>query len=97
MQSSMYLLIFIASIILILVIVFVAHYRKNSHTELYREGVRNENDGQYAQALQNYEDALSEIRKLKLDNKFGIKIALRIKILRTFLDYEKSFQTNRPA
>jgi hypothetical protein len=96
MLSSLYLFLLIISMILTLVIVFVAHYKKNSHTELYREGVRNENDGRYLLALQNYEDALSEIKKLKLDNKFGVKIAERIKILRTFIDYEKNSQAIRP-
>jgi hypothetical protein len=95
MSSSLYLLLFITSMILALVIVLIANYKKNSHAELYKEGVRNENDGHYMQALQNYEDALSEIKKLKLDNKFGAKIAQRIKILRTFVDNEKSFQIGR--
>jgi hypothetical protein len=57
--------------------------------------VRNENDGHYTIALQNYEDALHEIRKLRLDNKFGEKIADRIKILQTTIDYEKNFLNAR--
>jgi hypothetical protein len=93
MPSSIYILLLILLISVIVAIVLVARYKKTSHTELYREGVRNENDGRYKLALQNYEDALIEIKKLKLDNKFGVKIALRIKILRTFLEYETSFQT----
>jgi hypothetical protein len=73
----------------------IGHYKKTSHTELYKEGVRNENDGHYTIALQNYEDALSEVRKLKMDNKFGKKIAERIKILQTTVDYEKNFLNSR--
>jgi len=92
----MYLLLFITLIVIISIVILVANYKKNSHTELYREGVRNENDGRYVEALQNYEDALSEIRKLKLDNEFGAKISGRIKILRTFMDYENSFHANQP-
>ena len=92
----MYLFLFVTLIVLVFIIIFIANYKKNSHTELYREGVRNENDGRYIEALQNYEDALSEIRKLKLDNKFGAKISGRIKILRTFMDYENSFHANQP-
>ncbi len=93
MPSSIYILFLILLISVIVALGVVARYKKTSHTELYREGVRNENDGHYKLALQNYEDALIEIKKLKLDNKFGVKIALRVKILRTFLDYESSFQT----
>lgn len=92
----MYFFLFISLAVLIFIVIFIANYKKNSHTELYREGVRNENDGRYIQALQNYEDALNEIRKLNLDNKFGAKISGRIKILRTFIDYENSFHANKP-
>ncbi len=95
MSPLLYLLLFIALVIIVIVVVLIARYKKNSHTELYKEGVRNENDGQYSLALQNYEDALSEIRKLKVDNKFGDKISERIKMLRTLIDYES--QTGRPV
>ncbi len=91
MFSSVYLALFIIMVIIGSIIFFIAHYKKNSHTELYKEGVRNENDGRYTSALQNYEDALIEIRKLKLDNKFSEKIAQRIKVLQTTIDYEKNF------
>jgi hypothetical protein len=95
MSSSLYLLLFIMLIVLFFSIVLISYYKKNGHTELYREGARNENEGHYKLALQNYEDALTEIRKLKLDNKFGEKIVQRIKILRTLIDYEKNFETGR--
>jgi hypothetical protein len=91
MSSSQYLLLFISPVIFVLAIVLIVIFRKNGHTELYSEGLRNENDGRYYLALQNYEEALSEIRKLKLDNKFGDKITQRIKILRTTIDYEENF------
>ncbi|HXB43368.1 MAG TPA: hypothetical protein VNV85_04895 [Puia sp.] len=92
MPPPIYIFLVILLISVIIVFVLVARYKKTSHTELYRQGVRNENDGHYILALQNYSDALVEIKKLKLDNKFGVKIAMRVKILRTFLDYESSFQ-----
>ena len=95
MPYSLYLFSFIVLIILGLIIFLIAQYKKTSHTELYKEGVRNENDGHYTIALQNYEDALSEVRKLKMDNKFGKKIAERIKILQTTVDYEKNFLNSR--
>ena len=82
-------------IILIAVVIFIAFYKRNGHTELYSQGVRNENDGNYVLALRNYEDALREARKLKLGKKFGAKIAQRIKLLRTTIDYENNFQIGR--
>jgi hypothetical protein len=94
MPHSFYLFSFIVLIILSFTIFLIAHYKKIGHTELYKQGVRNENDGRYIIALQNYEDALSEVRKLKMDNKFEKKIAERIKILQTTVDYEKNFQNS---
>jgi uncharacterized membrane protein YqiK len=92
-----FLLIILALIILILVAVFFTLYKENSPTALYNEGVQNENEGRYNLAMQNYEDALREVRKLKRGKKFGIKIAQRIRILRTTIDYEKNFRIARDA
>jgi hypothetical protein len=94
MSYSVFLFVMITLIILSLILILFANYKKNSHTELYKEGVRNENDGRYTIALQNYQDALSEVKKIRLDNKFGKKIAQRIKILKTIIDYEKNFQNS---
>jgi hypothetical protein len=95
MSSSQYLMLFISLIVVGLAVILFILHKKNSHTELYSEGVRNENNGSYKLALRNYEDALNEIRKLNINNKFGEKIAGRIKILRTTIDYEKNFQEGR--
>src|ERR1700737_2005733 len=95
MSMPLYLLLFISPVILGAIVVLFVFHKKNSHTELFSEGVRNENEGHYNLALHNYEDALSEIRKLNIHNKFGKKIAQRIKILRTTIEYEKNFQDGR--
>jgi hypothetical protein len=93
MQSFPVLLILIVPASVGLGVFLYIFHKKSGHTELYCEGVRNENDGQYNLALSNYEDALSEIRKLNMNDKFGEKIAERIKILRTTMDYERNFKT----
>jgi hypothetical protein len=93
-MSFLYLLLFVLPVVFcVLLVWYLAH--KKSHTELYSQGVRNENDGQYNLALHNYEDALNEIRKHATNDKFGEKIAQRIKILRTTIDYEKNFQDRK--
>ena len=97
MSNWSYFFLFIFFIALSLIIILIANYKKNSHTQLYKEGVHNENEGDYKLALQNFEDALIEIRKLKDDNKFGHRIEERIKMLRTLIDYEKNFEVNRPV
>ena len=92
MSPLFYLLVLIIPLVSGISVILYVLYKKNGHTELYSEGLRNENNGCYTTALHNYEDALSEIRKLKLNDKFGVKIAQRIKILRTTIDYERNFQ-----
>jgi len=56
------------------------------------EGIRNENNGLYKRALDNYEDALSEIRKHKIPNKLGRKIIDKIKMMHTIIEYEAQFE-----
>jgi hypothetical protein len=97
MPSPLHMLLFIFPAFLCLTVILFIFHNKNEHTELYSEGVRNENDGRYNLALHNYEDALHEIRKLNLNSKFGKKIAQRIKILRTTIDYERNFHDGHEA
>jgi hypothetical protein len=92
MTSLFYVTIFVLPIVTILSVLFYLLQKQNSHTELYSEGLHDENDGRYETALRKYEDALSEIRKLRLDDKFGHKIAARIRVLRTTIEYENNFQ-----
>ena len=92
MSSILFLVLIVSLALISLAVFFFLWHKQNAHTELYSEGLRNENDGRYEQALHNYEDALREIRKLRLSKKFGAKIAERIKILRTTITYEKIFK-----
>ena len=94
MTSFLYVTIFVILIVTILSVFFYLLHKQNSHTELYSEGLRDENNGNYETALHKYEDALNEIRKLKLEDKFGHKIAARIRVLRTTIEYENNFQRN---
>jgi hypothetical protein len=64
---------------------------------IIKQGLRNENEGCYNLVLRNYEEALIEVRKLKMGKKFGEKIAQRIKILRITIDYEKNFHIGHGA
>jgi hypothetical protein len=92
MNLLTYLTIFLAPAAFALLVIFYLLHRKNAHTELYIQGLRNENNGCYSSALLNYEDALSEIRKLGVKDRFSVKIAERMKVLRSTMAYEKNFQ-----
>jgi hypothetical protein len=92
MSPYITLLVIITLVIFSTLLAIFLHRRRNGHTELYSEGLRHENAGQYRLALDNYQDALYEIGKLKLSRKFGYRIADRIRTLGTLMDYEKNFQ-----
>ncbi len=98
MSAPFYFLLAAVTLSIAVIIFFVTkHYKKNNRTELYSEGIRNENNGLYEKALHNYEDALTEVHKLKVDKKLGERIEQKIKILRTTIDYEKNFSRNQEA
>jgi hypothetical protein len=78
--------------ILVIAVIFITPYSKNSLTELYREGVRDENNGCYIQALQKFEEVLVENKKFRLDYKFSATISNRIKVLRSLILFENNFQ-----
>jgi hypothetical protein len=92
MPAYLYLLLFIGLIAVCLFVIFYTAHKKNIHTELYMEGIRNENNGLYKTALNNYEEALIEIRKHKMPNKLGRKITEKIKMLHTIIEYEAQFE-----
>jgi hypothetical protein len=92
MPAYLYLLLPIALVAICLILVFYTSHKKNIHTELYMEGIRNENNGLYKRALNNYEEALTEIRKNKIPNKLGKKINDKIKMLHTIIEYEAQFE-----
>jgi hypothetical protein len=94
MSPLLYLALFILPVLSGLLAIVYLFHKRNSHTELYSTALRHENNGSYELALHDYEGALNEVRKLRLNDKFGQKIAARIKILRTTIDYENNFQIN---
>jgi len=95
MSFSFYLFLFISLILFGLGIAFTIQRRKKSRSELYNKGVHNENDGHYNLALHNYADALSEMRRLNIKNNLSRKIAERVKVLRSTIEYEKNFQSDK--
>jgi CRISPR/Cas system-associated protein Cas5 (RAMP superfamily) len=92
MPFPVYLLLFILPVIIAIGIGVYIFYKKNSYSGFYKEGVRNENDGRYDEALHNYEDALSENSKPNINRKLNQKIIERIKMLRTTIDFEDNFR-----
>ena len=85
--------------LLMLILVFIRHYflRKNSiPVQLFAKGLENENSGYYREAVASYETALNEVKKKKYhNNQLESRIVAKLKVLRTMIDYENSFQPRR--
>jgi hypothetical protein len=63
--------------------------KKNLPVDLFVEGLKYENDGHYDEALINYENALTEVKKSKLHNNLENKIIQKLKVLHTIIEYKK--------
>ena len=64
--------------------------RKTSlSTQWYIKGMRAENKGLYDEAAASYENALSEMKKNRLNRSLEIKIREKLKVLHTVITYER--------
>ena len=71
---------------------FIAARRKIPAV-LFHEALRNENSGAYELALLNYEQALSEMKKRRMQGtSLKIRITEKLKILHTVIAWNKNFQ-----
>jgi hypothetical protein len=65
--------------------------KKNLPAELFTEGLRYENDGLF-EAIINYENALSEIKKNRFHRDLENRIIQKLKVLYTISEYQKNIQ-----
>jgi hypothetical protein len=87
----MHLSLYLGGFIILLVATFsaIAYFRKKyTYTDLYAEGVKNENDGYYKAALENYSKALAEVEKYKFHEDMKQQIVQKIKVLKSAIEYE---------
>ena len=66
--------------------------KKNLPVELFTEGLKYENDGHFDEAIINYENALSEIKKNRFHRDLESKIIQKLKVLYTISEYQKNIQ-----
>jgi hypothetical protein len=92
-----YYILFVA--LLMIMLVLIRHYllRTNSiPVQLFAKGLENENSGYYQAAVASYETALSEVKKKKYhNNQLESRIVSKLKVLKTMIEYESSFQLKR--
>ena len=66
--------------------------KKDLPVELFVEGLRYENDGHFDEAVINYENALSEVKKNRFHRALENKIIQKLKVLHTINEYRKNIQ-----
>jgi hypothetical protein len=66
--------------------------KKNLPVELFVEGLKYENDGHFDEAIINYENALSEVKKNRFHRDLENKIIQKLKVLYTISEYKKNTQ-----
>ena len=64
---------------------------KNLPVELFVEGLRYENNGHFDEAIINYENALSEVKKNRFQEDLENKIIQKLKVLNTIIEYQRNF------
>jgi hypothetical protein len=65
--------------------------KKNIPAELFLEALRNENSGNFEEAVVTYENALNEVNKTRFHGgSLKTRITEKLKVLRTIIDYENS-------
>ena len=69
--------------------------KKDLPVELFVEGLKYENDGHFDEAIINYQNALSEVKKNRFHGDLKNKIIQKIKVLHTIIEYKKNFQFTR--
>src|SRR5689334_1130495 len=83
----LYLLIFLG--VLFLLVRHLLLRRTSLSTRLFIKGLRAENEGLYDEAVVNYENALSEIKKSRFHRSLEIKICEKLKVLYTIRTYKE--------
>ena len=82
-----YFIIFIGLTFIILFFRSLVPPKRNIAVDLFNEGLRNENNGQYEEAVINYENALMEVKKTRFHSTFKNKIIEKLKLLHTLIEY----------
>jgi len=91
-MTNYYFLFLPMTLLVILLIRFFVVRKKSLSDILLSEALKNENDGYFNEAIINYNQALIEIKKNRVNNNgLKIKIIDKIKTLHTVTEYKNNF------
>jgi len=69
--------------------------RKNLPVQLFVKALKNENNGNFDEALIAYESALQEVNKIRFHGSLKSKIIEKIKLLHTLIEHRNGFRIIR--
>jgi hypothetical protein len=95
MQPYYYFLSFILLSIIIVLIYSFATWKKGIPTERFIRAMKDENNGDFEEAIAGYEIALYEFDKIKSHNSMRNKIIEKLKVLHSVIDYQNSIHFRR--
>lgn len=84
----MYLIIFL--LVIFLIVRYIVLNKISPADELFRKGLKNENNGNYDEAIMVYEQALKEAERTKWHHGLKVKLIEKLNVLRTVSSYQKS-------
>ena len=91
MTIYLYLPFIMIALLIIFIIGSLILKRKNLPVELFVEGLKYENDGHFDEAIINYKNALSEVKKNRFHSNLKNIIIQKLKVLHAIIKYKKSF------
>jgi hypothetical protein len=89
---------FFSVILLSLIVVLIYSFtiwRKEIPVQLFIEALKEENNGDFEEAIAGYEIALHEFDKIKSHNSIRNKIIEKLKVLHLVIDYQNSIHFRR--
>ena len=92
MTIYQYLPFIMMALVIASVISSLLHKKKTLIVEFFVEGLKYENNGNFNEAIINYENALSEVKNNRFHPDLKNKIIQKLKVLHTVSEYEKNIQ-----
>jgi len=90
MQFYYYIFLFLVLSTALVLIRYFSSRKKNIPVQLYIEALKDENRGNFEEAIITYENALTEVKKIRFNNTLKNKIVEKLKLLHTVIDYNNN-------
>jgi hypothetical protein len=91
MATLEYFFLFLMLAISIWIIYMLFVSRRDMLQELFRIGLREENNGQFESAVISYKNALKEKERSKSNRDIRMAIAQKVKVLHAVIEYNRNF------